>query len=860
MDRYDHAIIEPKWREAWREASIFSLSPDALNEPAGKSYCMGMFPYPSGDIHMGHVRNYVMVDVVARHRRMQGKTVLHPLGWDAFGLPAENAAIDNKVHPEKWTRKNISQMKAQLSMLGLSIDWEREIATCDAEYMRWQQHIFLKFWEAGLVERRNAKVNWDPIEQSVLANEQVVDGKGWRSGAEIEQRDLAQWFLKITDYAPALLDGLSQLDGWPDKVKLMQENWIGRSDGLQFSFDWTVASQAEMKSKAGPEIFTTRPDTLFGASFLAVSIDHPICSDKAKTDPALQDFIQHCRKIGTSQEAIDRAEKQGYDLGLRVKHPFLGEQELPVYAANFVLMSYGTGAIFGCPAHDQRDLEFARKYDLPVLPVILPDNGDPNSFVIGTEAYSGEGQLFNSDFLDGMSINEAKAEVTKRISKAGKGEEKIQYRLRDWLVSRQRYWGCPIPAIHCEQCGLVPAPFNSLPITLPAKVSFDQPGNPLTRDEEWREIDCPECGQSARRETDTLDTFVDSSWYWARYLGSDPENKQPVNLKRATEWLPIDAYIGGLEHAILHLLYARFIARAMVDLGLLPENASEPFKKLFAQGMVTHQSYQTDSGKWLLPDDVEKQPDGELLSRKTGEQVFTRGIQKMSKSKRNVVDPLDIVDQYGADVARWFVLSDSPPERDFEWTTEGVTAVWRFIRKLWTIFDSYQPGPDDALDDDEVEELTRATHGLIAQVGEKIEQYQFHGAIAAFHQFVRLLQSQKKLCSQTAHFALSSFARLLVPFVPHLAEEAWAKLGSEGLVSVTPWPEYDPQWLKSEHYTLIIQINGKKRDELEVDLEASKGEIEKQVMALPKIQEWLAGKNLRKTIIVPGKIVNLVVS
>jgi len=684
-DRYNARAAEAHWQRTWAERGIFATKND---DPREKYYVLEMFPYPSGRIHMGHVRNYTMGDVVARFKRAMGFNVLHPMGWDAFGMPAENAAIDRKVHPKAWTYDNIATMKKQLMSMGLSLDWTREIATCDPSYYKHQQKMFLDFLAAGLVAREYRKVNWDPVDRTVLANEQVIDGHGWRSGALVEQRDLFQWVFKITDYAEDLLDALETLDRWPEKVRLMQKNWIGRSEGLLLRFALDPATTPNKEREL--EIFTTRPDTLFGAKFMALSPDHPLAAAAAAKNPELTEFIERCHRMGTSQAAIDTAEKLGFDTGMKAVHPFDTNWKLPVYVANFILMEYGTGAIFGCPAHDQRDLDFVNKYGLGNTPVVCPPNQDPKTFVITDTAYVGEGHMINSRFLDGMTIDEAKEEVAKRLERETRdnvpvAERQVNYRLRDWGISRQRYWGCPIPIIHCDKCGTVPVPEKDLPVTLPEDVTFDKPGNPLDRHPTWKNAKCPQCGGGARRETDTMDTFVDSSWYFARF--TDPWNtKVPTDLKTVDAWLPVDQYIGGIEHAILHLLYSRFFTRAMHKTG--HAGIDEPFAGLFTQGMVVHETYRTKGGDWVMPAEVKVEGLGgarRATLAATGEPIEIGSVEKMSKSKKNTVDPEDIIAAYGADTARWFMLSDSPPERDVIWTEEGVQGAWRFVQRLWRL-------------------------------------------------------------------------------------------------------------------------------------------------------------------------------
>ncbi len=861
MARYNPKDTEPKWRERWAQAETFltPITPDARP----KYYVLEMFPYPSGRIHMGHVRNYAMGDVVARYKRAQGFNVLHPMGWDAFGMPAENAAMERGVHPKGWTYDNIAAMREQLKALGLSVDWSREFATCDPEYYGKQQAWFLRLLKRGLVYRKEASVNWDPVDMTVLANEQVIDGKGWRSGATVEKRKLTQWFLRITDYADALIDGLKTLDRWPEKVRIMQENWIGRSKGLRFKFQFD--GEAPDGLAEGLEVYTTRPDTLFGASFVGIAPEHPLAEQLAVENPDLQAFIAECRKGGTSEADIEGAEKLGRDTGLRVKHPLDPSITLPVWIANFILMDYGTGAIFACPAHDQRDLDFARKYDLPVKPVVLPAGADPAEFTVGKEAYVGPGKIFNSEFLDGMDVEAAKAEAVSRIEAAGQGQGATVYRLRDWGVSRQRYWGCPIPVIHCEACGPVSVPEDQLPVVLPEDVTFDpnKPGNPLVRHPTWKHVNCPSCGAPAERETDTLDTFVDSSWYFARF--TDPTAAEPIDKSCADHWMPVDQYIGGVEHAVLHLLYARFITKALKDEGLL--SVDEPFAGLFTQGMVTHEAYKNEAGEWVEPSDVVITAEGNSRTAKhakTGAPILIGDIEKMSKSKKNVVAPEDIFEAYGVDAARLFVMSDSPPERDVQWTNSGVEGSWRFTHRLWNEFDS-QPAGDFAHDeaDETALALRKAAHKLIGFVTDSIEGFRFNSGVARLYEFLNALKAapaegatQAVLAARAE--ALDILARLVAPFTPHLAEEAWVRLGREGMVVDAAWPKADPALAADDERVLPIQINGKRRGEIKVKAGAPDDEVQKIALADPGVMAHLEGVTVRKVIVVKDRIVNIV--
>ena len=859
--RYEPKTAEPRQQARWAAADAFRMPTEGTGRP--KYYVLEMFPYPSGAIHMGHARNYVMGDVVARSKRAQGFDVLHPMGWDAFGLPAENAAIERGIHPGDWTWSNIAAMRDQLKLLGLSLDWSREFATCDPAYYGKQQAWFLELLKRGLVYRKDSVVNWDPVDNTVLANEQVVDGRGWRSGAVVEKRKLNQWFLRITDYADDLIEGLKELEGrWPDKVRLMQENWIGKSRGA--TLWWEIAEAPAFLPASAPgepnhardpvEIYTTRPDTLFGASFLALAPDHPLTKAIAAHRPDVADFVATCARSGTSEADIEKAEKLGVDLGVRVRHPFDPDRTVPVWAANFVLSTYGSGAIFGCPAHDQRDLDFARKYGLPVVPVVRPDDA-ADDFDVETEAYVGPGRLFNSDFMDGLEVEAAKAAAIARLEAAGQGEGATLYRLRDWGVSRQRYWGCPIPVIHCDTCGPVGVPADQLPVELPKDVTFDTPGNPLDRHPTWKHVACPSCGGKAVRETDTLDTFVDSSWYFARF--TDPTAAEPISRAAADKWLPVDQYIGGVEHAVLHLLYARFISRALSDAGLM--SVREPFAGLFTQGMVVHETYRRADGAWVEPTDVDLTNDaGNRSARQlsTGETLTIGDIEKMSKSKKNVVAPQEIVDTYGVDAGRLFVLSDSPPERDVQWTPGGVEGAARFVQRVWTEVDGFDPAAP-AHESDAA--LIRETHKAIKAVSEGVSGFRFNSAIAKLYAFVAVVRDHGTAGGAARREALSALVRLVAPFTPHLAEECWTRLGEEGMVLDAPWPAFDPALAADDEVTLPIQVNGKRRGEIRVARGLEPAEVEAIVMADADVQARLEGQTVRKIVVVKDRIVNLVV-
>ncbi|ALA19555.1 MULTISPECIES: leucine--tRNA ligase [unclassified Chelatococcus] len=874
VERYNPKEAEPKWQAVWEERGIFHTRND---DPRDTYYVLEMFPYPSGRIHMGHVRNYTMGDVVARFMRAKGYNVLHPMGWDAFGMPAENAAMANKVHPKEWTYANIATMRGQLKSMGLSLDWSREIATCDPSYYRHQQKMFLDFLAAGLVDRKTAKVNWDPVDQTVLANEQVIDGRGWRSGALVEQRELTQWFFRITAFADDLLTSLDRLERWPEKVRLMQKNWIGRSEGLLVRFALDAATTPNGENEL--EIYTTRPDTLFGARFMAVAPDHPLATAAARTNPELAAFIEECKRTGTAAELIEKAEKKGFDTGIRAVHPFDPDWKLPVYVANFILMDYGTGAIFGCPAHDQRDLDFVNAYGLGVTPVVCPPDTDPAAFTITDTAYDGEGTLINSRFLDGMTIAAAKEEVARRLEtemRGGRpvGERRVNFRLRDWGISRQRYWGCPIPIIHCDDCGAVPVQDDQLPVVLPEDIDFDKPGNPLDRHPTWKHVACPRCTKPARRETDTMDTFVDSSWYYARF--TDPHlTSQPTNRDVVDRWLPVDQYIGGIEHAILHLLYSRFFTRAMKATGHV--GLDEPFAGLFTQGMVVHETYRDAGGAWVQPAEVRIESEGGARTAfhiSTGEPISIGSIEKMSKSKKNTIDPDEIIGTYGADTARWFMLSDSPPERDVIWTEEGVQGAHRFVQRLWRLIgevvavtDATDGSAETTLDDASLI-LRKAAHRALATVEDDVLKLRFNRCVAQVYELSNALQAalngirDGEPPAADMRFALREAASILVqlvaPMMPHLAEECWKVLGFETLVAETHWPKADKALLVEDVITLPVQVNGKKRADVTVPRDADNAAVEAAALALEAVQRATEGRPVRKVIVVPQRIVNVV--
>ena len=872
-ERYNPRVAEKHWQKVWDEAKLFETDND---DPRDPYYVLEMFPYPSGRIHMGHVRNYAMGDVVARYKRAKGFNVLHPMGWDAFGMPAENAAMQNKVHPKEWTYQNIATMRSQLKSMGLSLDWSREFATCDVEYYHRQQMLFLDFVEKGLVTRKSSKVNWDPEDMTVLANEQVIDGRGWRSGALVEQRELTQWFFKITDFNEELLSALDGLDQWPDKVRLMQRNWIGKSEGMLIR--WALDTQSQIGGETEVEVYTTRPDTLFGASFLAIAADHPLAKKAAENNPALAEFNDECRRAGTSLAALETAEKRGFDTGLRVKHPLDENWTLPVFVANFVLMDYGTGAIFGCPSGDQRDLDFANKYGLPVVAVVMPEGGDAATFQITETAYVDDGVMINSRFLDGLSPAAAFDAVAKLLEEQTiggrpQGERKVNFRLRDWGISRQRYWGCPIPMIHCDDCGVVPVPKADLPVKLPDDVEFDRPGNPLDRHPTWRHVNCPQCSKAARRETDTMDTFVDSSWYFARFTA--PWENEPTDPKVANHWLPVDQYIGGIEHAILHLLYSRFFTRAMKVAGHL--DISEPFKGLFTQGMVVHETYRLGTGangNWVTPAEVrleESNGKRRAVLIATGDEVEIGSIEKMSKSKKNVVDPDDIISSDGADTARWFMLSESPPERDVIWTEAGAEGAHRFVQRVWRLISEAAPVLQGATAapafDGDVAAISKAAHRTVKAVGEDIEKLAFNKAVARLYELVNVLAAplQKIAAGEADATAIAAcreatdmLIAMIAPMMPHLAEECWKALNGSGFVADKAWPHHNEALIVENTVTMPVQINGKKRGDLTIARDADQLTVEKAALELDFVKVVLNGNPPKKVIIVPQRIINVV--
>ena len=857
MARYNAKTVERKWQEIWESRHCFQVEDDTTRE---KYYVLEMFPYPSGRIHMGHVRNYTLGDVVARYKKAMGFNVLHPMGWDAFGMPAENAAIENKVHPARWTRDNIATMKSGLKAMGLSYDWSRELTTCDPSYFRHEQKMFLDFLAKGLAYRRESWVNWDPVDNTVLANEQVIDGRGWRSGAVVEKRKLPQWMLRITAYSDDLLDSLSRLERWPNRVRLMQDNWIGRSEGLRMWFD--LADQRGDRDDR-LEVFTTRHDTIFGATFCAISPNHPLAEEFAAIDPALAAFIAQCNSMGTSEEAVERAEKKGFLIPLKAKHPFIESCDLPIYVANFVLMDYGSGAIFGCPGHDQRDLDFARKYGLDVIPVIAPADVDAGSFTIADEAYLGDGRAINSQFLDGMTIDDAKRAIADRMTASGAGEVAITYRLRDWGISRQRYWGCPIPVIYCADCGTVPVPDDQLPVILPEDIVLDAPGNPLDHHPTWKHVACPACGKDAVRETDTFDTFIESSWYFIRF--TCPQADSPVAFDAARYWLPVDQYIGGIEHAVLHLLYSRFFARALRDCGYV--DFDEPFSGLLTQGMVCHQTYRDSDGNWLFPDQVREDGDGGFVHGENGEKVTVGRSEKMSKSRKNVVDPESIIDAYGADTARLFMLSDSPPERDLEWSDTGIEGAWRYLNRLWRMVaePAFELPPPEAPRPDSFSDAAqaarRAIHRTISDTTSDLDRFHFNRAVARIRELSNDLNRLEGGDGEawTLREGLDALIRLIGPMTPHIAEELWQMLGHRELLVNSPWPEADPALLVVDRVTMAVQVNGKLRATLDFAKDTGKQAIESAALSDPGVIRAIDGKTVRRVIVVPNRVVNVVV-
>ncbi len=853
-EKYNPRAIESKWQAYWRENNTFKSELDTAKE---KYYVLEMFPYPSGKIHMGHVRNYTLGDVIARYKRAKGFNVMHPMGWDAFGLPAENAAIENNISPGKWTYENIDTMRSQLQSMGLSIDWDREVATCDKEYYHQQQKLFLQFYKEDLIYKKESLVNWDPVENTVLANEQVIDGKGWRSGADVEQKKLSQWFFKITSHANSLLESLDDMPGWPEKVKTMQKNWIGRSVGCEIHFEME-SDYKEYKPKK-LEIFTTRPDTIFGATFIAISPFHPIVDDILEHDPVIVEEINKLRSQKLNEETISKNEKIGIPTALKIKHPFIDGKTLPLFIANFILMDYGTGAIYGCPAHDQRDFDFAKKYNLEIIEVIKPDD---TSTIIDDEAYTGEGSLINSSFLNGLKIAEAKEKIINELEKIKIGKRTINYRLRDWGISRQRYWGCPIPILYREDGEIIPVPEKDLPIELPNEVDLSQSGNPLENHPDWKYTTCPHTGMKAIRETDTLDTFVDSAWYFLRFCS--PKNSDPFDKKEINYWMPVDQYVGGIEHAILHLLYSRFFTKA-----LKIKKINEPFKSLFTQGMVCHATYKNKDSAWVFPNDVEEK-DGKFYQISSGLDVTMGPIESMSKSKKNVIDPEEIIKSYGSDSARWFMLSDSPPERDINWSDSGIHGSWRFCQKIWSTITSNLSILNDkniTLHDQDSSEnaqmLLQNTYQSLDAVTKSIENFQMNVGVAKIYELINHI-SKFKVFDENDKRALKTsliiLMRIIEPMVPHLAEECWNLCGNNKSLTSEPWPDVDEKYLVKETVKIVIQVNGKKRAEVETKVEASEEDVLKEVKNIKSVNEQIQNAVIIKKIFVPNKILNIVIS
>ena len=850
VEKFNHNVVEKKWRSYWDNHKVFKTSEDRTKK---KFYCLEMFPYPSGKIHMGHVRNYTLGDVIANFKRLNGFNVLHPMGWDSFGMPAENAAIQNKLHPKEWTLNNIETMKSQLKLLGFSIDWDREISTCDKNYYKHQQKFFIDLFKKGLVYKKESSVNWDPVDNTVLANEQVIDGKGWRSGADVIQKKLSQWFFKITTFADELNNSLETLNEWPEKVKLMQKNWIGKSIGCEIQF-----SLSDSSNKEELKIFTTRPDTIFGASFIALAIDHPL-SKKYEKSTEFNDFKEQCYKIGNTDEAIAKTDKYGFKTDYQADHPFIKNKKIPVYFANFVLMEYGTGAIFGCPAHDQRDLDFARKYNLDVVPVILPPNQDEKSYEIKNEAFIENGTLINSDFLNGMTVEQAKNTVIKKFEDIKKGAGKTTFRLRDWGISRQRYWGCPIPILYREDGSVVPVREQDLPIELPEDINFDKPGNPLEHHPTWKFTTCPETGQKAIRETDTLDTFVDSSWYFLRFCSSD-NNKVGYTTEDAKYWMPVDQYIGGVEHAILHLLYSRFFSRAIsLDTDFV---VTEPFTGLFTQGMVCHKTFKTEDGQWVYPEDVIEE-NNQAIEKLTKKKVIIGPSESMSKSKKNVIDPQSVIEMYGADAVRWFVLSDSPPERDIQWSDEGISVSYKFIQKIWNISEKINSiQENNSLTNEIKNDLDKFIHKLIKEVTYNIDHFHFNVAVAKFYEFINNLSkilSENESNKEYYQNIFKQFLILIYPFLPYLASECWEKITQKQNLHMQSWPIFDESLLKVEEINLVVQINGKKRAILRVKLDIEENTLFNMSLVLDNVKKFIENKKIIKKIYVKNKLINFVI-
>ena len=850
-EKFNHLIIDRKWHNIWEESKTFKVEKIKNKK---KYYCLEMFPYPSGKIHMGHVRNYTLGDVVANYKRLKGFNVLHPMGWDSYGMPAENAAIQNNLHPKEWTNQNISTMKKQLKSLGFSIDWDREISTCDEKYYKHQQKYFIDLFNKGYVYKKESLVNWDPVDQTVLANEQVIDGKGWRSGANVIQKELSQWFFKITKFADELDNSLDNLNNWPEKVKIMQKNWIGKSKGCEIIFQLQNSNKREEKLK----VFTTRPDTIFGASFIAIAVDHPLCKEFSKNKDFIK-FKNDCYKTGNTEESLAKTDKIGYKTLYLADHPFIKNKKLPVYVANFVLMEYGYGAIFGCPGHDQRDLDFARKYNLDVLPVILPNNQDEKKFKINKEAYTGEGKIINSDFLNGLSINDGKNEVIKALEKNNQGKGKTTFRLRDWGISRQRYWGCPIPILYREDGKIIPVPEQDLPVKLPDDIDLSKPGNPLELHPTWKHTKCPETGMKALRETDTLDTFVDSSWYFLRFCSSNNKDNG-YSIDDVKYWMPVDQYIGGVEHAILHLLYSRFFSRAIsqnTDIEI-----KEPFEGLFTQGMVCHKTYRNKSGEWVFPNDV-IEVNGKKIDKNNKEEIVEGPSESMSKSKKNVIDPETVINLYGADSVRWFMLSDSPPERDIQWSDEGISGSYKFMQKIWNISETISSLSNDIkLNDDIKNIINKNLNKLIKEVTFAIERFHFNVAVAKFYEFTNILSKlliKEEIEKKFIQNIFKDFLILISPFIPHLASECWEKIDKESMLLKNEWPQFNESLIKDDMVNIVIQVNGKKRAMIEAKINEKDEKVIQNCLEIDNVKKFVSGKNILKKVYVKNKLVNFVV-
>ena len=838
MERLNFQAIEKKWQLVFAKQKLYN------DKYSKKFYCLEMFPYPSGKIHMGHVRNYTIGDVIARFKHLNGFNVLHPMGWDAFGLPAENAARENNLHPKNWTEKNISEMKRQLKLMGLSIDWDLEISTCDESYYKHQQEIFIDFYNKGFVKRKENYVNWDPVEQTVLANEQVVNGKGWRSGAIVERKKLSQWFFDITKFSEDLLLGLENLKNWPDKVKTMQKNWIGKSLGCEIKFN-LIGSEEKLT------VFTTRPDTIFGATFIAVSADHPICK-KFKDNKDFEEFKKECLKVGTTEEALANAEKNGFNTALYANHPFKKSKKLPIYVANFILMDYGTGAIFGCPAHDQRDFDFAKKYKLEIIKVVSDDNNSKNKTQDLEKAYTGDGYLINSEFLNGLSVELAKEKIIKEIEKLKIGQKKISYRLKDWGISRQRYWGCPIPMIHLKDGSIVPVDKKDLPVKLPEDIDLNVSGNPLENHKEWKNIIYNKTGETAIRETDTLDTFVDSSWYFLRFC-SPNEEKKPFDMNKINYWMPVDQYIGGIEHAILHLLYSRFFMRALKKTNNKFKD-DEPFKGLFTQGMVCHETYKDKDGKWLSPNEIEKDQEGNFIKISDKTKVLVGPSESMSKSKKNVVDPESMIKSYGADAVRWFILSDSPPEKDIQWSNQGVNAAYKFLQKIYNLNNLVinNKNKKNTYDND----LDLRINSYINKITSLINNFNLNVVVANVYEIYNIFNDylNKDVSGECLRRNLVKLMKVLIPFTPHLSHECLEMLGA---TDKNKWPSVDKKLIEKEKIKIAIQFNGKTRDVLEVEKDLNEKEIVKLCNNNIKLKEKIKIKS-QKIIFVKNRIINFV--